>query len=144
MKKKTETKQTSRIIFDRPVISQNSKVALMYANKRSKLVYSKAIASVYEWMVLLFALSLSLSVCVHEVPRTTWVCIFFVGGDPKCTTMNNQYSLVLFLTPYRSISWFSSFSPFFHLQWFGKKTCPVLLITSSLWPLPFLLIFHFI
>lgn len=40
-KKTSETKQTSRIIFDRPVISQNSKVALMYANERSKLVYSE-------------------------------------------------------------------------------------------------------
>lgn len=37
------TKQTSRIIFDRPAISQNSKVTLMYANKRTKHVYSKTI-----------------------------------------------------------------------------------------------------
>lgn len=113
-KKTSETKQTSRIIFDRPVISQNSKVALMYANKRSKLVYSEN-HSVSSWLKSPLALFLSLLLSRAPIvytwthwtapPVLQWVCIILWVVHPKCTTMNNQYSrslaFVLYLTPYR-------------------------------------------
>lgn len=145
-KKSNETKQTSRIIFDRPVISQNSKVALMYANKltpNSRLFGNRSVSLWVNGPPALphsaFFSHILQSHMSVEQPRTRMTifilfCRWYIPSVQLWTINTHSLALgpliVLFLTPYRSISLVPSFATFHLLEWFCRKTSPVLLITS--------------